>query len=227
MQHTCKDFWQVKHQGTRESLNRRTPVIRAQLELAGFHLNWTGLCVCVVQMVWEQSCELVIMLTEVVENGKVGTQTQGIACGVRFKQLNVIEGRWSRKKPMYLRIYISGLQCSHLGQNSGCKRLSQFHNTCFRFRLKLAIFVSFPFHFSLCLCWNSVFSFFLSVSFSNLLLASPGEMLPVLAGEKLHKGLWQVPGHDSTRAGRQSIHHTEIQATKQPGELTIAASCIM
>ena len=155
MQHTCKDFWQVKHQGTRESLNRRTPVIRAQLELAGFHLNWTGLCVCVVQMVWEQSCELVIMLTEVVENGKVGTQTQGIACGVRFKQLKVIEDRWSRKKPTYLRIYISGLQCSHLGQNSGC---TQFHNTCLRFRLKLAIFVSFPFHFSLCLCWNFRFS---------------------------------------------------------------------
>jgi tyrosine-protein phosphatase non-receptor type 4 len=30
------------------------------------------------QMVWEQSCELVIMLTEVVENGKVGKQTPGV-----------------------------------------------------------------------------------------------------------------------------------------------------
>ena len=32
----------------------------------------------VFQMVWEQSCELIIMLTEVVENGKVGTASTAI-----------------------------------------------------------------------------------------------------------------------------------------------------
>ena len=127
---------------------------------------------------------------------------------------------------MHLRIYLSiriaKYQCSHLGQNSGCKRFTM----CLRFRLKLAMFFLLSLSLFSLLVKISHFSCFpyRSVSFSNLLLASPGEMLPVLAGERRHKGLWQVPGHDSTRAGRQSIHHTEIQTTKQPGEQTIAAS---
>ena len=48
-----------------------------------------------------------------------------------------------------------------------------------------------------------------------------GEMLPVLAGEWLSKGLRQVPSDDTTGAGGQSVHHKEIQATKQPSECSV------